>query len=278
MGLFSFVGSVISAVSTVVSRCVPAIVNVAAKVIPVIGNVLSKINPIIAVVSRVAEGIGFIHNILKKDETVEDIGDRCLQAEDQGIKLDTYDTHAEYVDDIRDIELDPEKTESFTFSDKFLAGLGVIGSGIEEKFGLSSGDSGNLFNMVASSPEHFTTERLDTILNKGIDLESVVDYLNKDLNAGKAEIVENQLIEVEKEINPEISQKDVYKKLDFVSENYGVIDVTDIEDAEVIEIDSSSKISELVEIESSDIMQDKVQAIDNTKPIEMSLTNLEIEK
>ena len=143
MGFWSSVGSIArnigSAISSGVSAIGSGLASFASDVGTVIGGVVNTLKPVGKALGGFAssflQGLG----VFKKTETVEDIGDRALQAAEDGITMDKIDGFESYMDALRDFEPNPEKSKSYSSEMKLVAGLGVGTKGVEEKFDAEPG-------------------------------------------------------------------------------------------------------------------------------------------
>ena len=199
--LSSACSSVLTGLSTVVSNLAP-LANALAVAIPAAG-VLGKAVLAIQVLSIVLGVIG-------KDDTIEDIGDRAIQAQEAGINPENYSTYREYVDAIKSFELDPKKSKEISSTEKMIAGLGVQYWGFEESFGIGAGD---IIVKTLKSPDYFTGERLTAYLDKVESISDVVAYFDSKLSKSERLAVEEKLVEAEKTMSPEKSDFTIHEEL-----------------------------------------------------------------
>ena len=199
--LSSACSSVLTGLSTVVSNLAP-LANALAVAIPATG-VLGKAVLAIQVLSIVLGVIG-------KDDTIEDIGDRAIQAQEAGINPENYSTYREYVDAIKSFELDPKKSKEISSTEKMIAGLGVQYWGFEENFGVGTGD---IIVKTLQSPDYFTGERLTAYLDKVESISDVVAYFDNKLSKSERLSVTEKLVEAEKVLDPQKSEFDIHQEL-----------------------------------------------------------------
>lgn len=195
IGIVSTVISVVSAVLPTVARFCVA---VAPKIVAVITNpqVWQAISNVISVVSQVL-------HIFRANESVEEMGDRAMQAaEKDGLTPDSFDSWDEYAEALRNFELDPVKSESYSTLDKTISGIAVALDGIERKFDLPAGTMDGLAMLVAQNPQYFTSERLLGILAVTKDVASIVDFFNGKLDAVDGASVSEVLTKVDQGLNP----------------------------------------------------------------------------
>lgn len=207
--MFPFIAAAFSAVVSTVTSIGPAVAGFAANVLPKILPLLEKGLEILRMVDNIASTVSQAMGIFNADETTEEIGNRAIQAADQGITPDQYETHGDYMAALRTFEPDPEKSAMLTDSQKIMAGLAVAGRGLDEKFGTPDGTMGNLWLLAAAQPEYFAADRLTHYLNTGQDILSIVDYFEGKLGGGESLEVEDQLVDLDKSITPDQDEKSI---------------------------------------------------------------------
>lgn len=199
MGLFdgfcSFVSSVGSAISSGLSSAASwcgekfsTLVSVGKVALDTVGGIAGGL----------LQGLG----IFGKQETPENMGDRALQADAQGIFPDTFEDFGEYMESLRNFELDPEKSKKTTPDEKIFKGLEVAGRALEDKFNAPTGSMANVWVLAGTNPDYFTSERFQSILNSGMDVASIVDYFEGTLGGGEALEIEDQLVNIDRQTYP----------------------------------------------------------------------------
>jgi hypothetical protein len=199
----SFFSSVVSAVSSailLVSNKVGIISNFAMDIAP-------KIAKHLGTVGLVIQAIATIVNIFRPNEKVEEIGDRALQASESGILVENFDSFDEYLDSIRSFELNSEKSDSYSFEAKSIAGIGIACQGIEDKFQLQSGTMGAMSVLIASNSNYFNSERVSNWIETGTDIAGIVSYFDKKLSAGESVDVIKEIVKAENNINDKTDQE-----------------------------------------------------------------------
>ncbi len=184
----SFVSSVGSTISSAVSSIGSGISSFASKVAPVLGSVLSKVPPVLGPISQWANAIGNLLNIFHPDEKVEDIGDRALQAanSEQEIKPEKFEKFDDYINSLRNFELDPEKSKETPQAVKVTAGLGVATLGLEDKFNLPNGSLNSVWLLPIANSGYFTPERIKSLLENAKLIGDVGAYLEKRMSGEEA--------------------------------------------------------------------------------------------
>lgn len=197
MGFWSSIGSAISSVvssaCSFVSSAISSVSSFVASVGSAIGGALGTVADVIG---SIAQALGFS----PQNERPIDLGDRALQAAEAGIQPENFDTFDEYLAEIRNFEIDPEKSKNISTEAKQLAGLAVTAKGIEEKFDLRDGTMATLSVMTAINPDYFTDDRIVSWFNGNMSVEDIIDYFDSKLDAAETIEVEAELINQDKEV------------------------------------------------------------------------------
>ena len=195
MGFFSAIGEFFSSVfSTVVSLSFSEVF-----VITTILQVILK-----------ALGIDF------KEDNPEMLGDKMLQAEAEGIVPENFDTYEEYLNEISNFELDPEKSESYTQEEKLqkFAALGI--SLAAEKIGENVIPL--ILEVLPKFSEDFRTKARIEAYIKEFDgaFDKLADYFKDSSSLTFSEIkdIEKRLVDLEKKLNPDADADSILSKLD----------------------------------------------------------------
>ncbi|OBU15782.1 hypothetical protein CTM88_13665 [Photobacterium aquimaris] len=209
----SAVASVCSAAVSVcgsIGRSVGNIVsNIAPKLMMVVGPT-NKLNTLLAVADAVIQ----MYSILKPDEKIQDIGDKAIQASEEGISMDKFDDFDEYMASLRNFEIDPERSEKTDELTKQLTGIAVVTQGLAEKLNIDGVALGNVWTLPALNPQVFTPERIKVILDNTSNISNVVRYFENSLSPQIAYNVEKELVAAEKQLSPDRSDEKIYKLLD----------------------------------------------------------------
>lgn len=196
----------------------PIIVSIATAALKVVTAVASMRLSIekLMLVSNILVSIAKLLGLLDNPEIeAEELGDKALQAEEEGIKPENYDTYDEYVKAIEEFEIDPEKSKEWSSSEKALKGIELSSALIIEKYGP---DVQSLLLEVARSPEFFDSKRLklylDTIPSSDIGYSEVSDYLSGNTRSNEVkESTRNIMIGIEKKIDSDISDVDAQRNI-----------------------------------------------------------------
>lgn len=210
MGILSSIGSAfssaVSSVGSFFSSAVSGIGSALNSAASYFGSGLSAAlsagGSLLGTVGNVASNLMHGLGLFKKNETLPDMGDRALQAEAQDIKPQHFDNFSQYIDKLRNFELDPEKSKVITQDQKTFKGLEVAGRALEDKYNAPEGGMANVWALAAQSPEFFTSERFESILGSGMDITIIADYFDGKLGAGEALEIEDELVNNDQAAHP----------------------------------------------------------------------------
>lgn len=171
-GIASGIKSCVSAIGSVVSSAISICSSELGSAVRVLGSAIIKKVPCIGeVIEAIGVGIqivGEICKILKHGESVQEIGDRALQAEErERITLTSCNNDFDaYMEKLRSIKLDPKKSAKLSESDKLLAGSLVVEKGIELKRPQLS--MAAMWPFIVAAPDFFSPERLNCYINEAM--------------------------------------------------------------------------------------------------------------
>ena len=154
--------------------------------------------------------------VLKKDIDMHDLGDKVVQAEAAGITPEKYESYAAYVEDLEKFEVDPEKSLIIPDEIKEIRGVEVAVCLMVEKF--VEAPIVDFIQCVLEDPEYFENGKLE-VLSEKIQadenfISKFIDYISgTEKNNGEICKIVEELIEVEKTIYPNLSDKEAYKNV-----------------------------------------------------------------
>lgn len=203
MGLITGIIGAITAGAVAVTEAL-AVVGMAVEGLKVIGNALTSI----------AKTLG----IIKPERKVEDLGDRALQAETQGMDPEDYPDYASWVRAIEEDDwgYDPERNKDIPLEQKILKGIEVSTAVAMERFPQIAID--RFFSLAADDPDFFTVERMDEIAEIAADdsqkFADIVNYITgEEKDHSVIENTVDTLMDIEKGIHPDMSERDAYIKV-----------------------------------------------------------------
>ena len=202
-------GLIAGAVGTFVSGAISvskalAVVGLAVQGLKVIGNAISSI----------AKALG----IIKPERDIEEIGDRALQAEEKGITPDKFDSYEAWIKaiDEDDWGYDPDKNKDKSPEEKILKGVEVSTAVVMEKFpDLPIKD---FFTVTNENKDFFNVERMTEIgklaQNDADSFGDIVKYVTGSVKDHTSiDLATNLLMDIEKNIEPGISDDTAYDKV-----------------------------------------------------------------
>ena len=194
-GAVGAIGTIVSAAVTVTKAL--AVVGLAVNGLKALGNALMGI----------AKAVGLI----QPEMNVEDLGDKALQAEEEGIKPENFNSYAEYVKAVEGFKVDPEKSKQLTEEEKVKKGIELTTGVTVERF--EGFPIEEFFTYAGKNPEYFTEAKMKE-LGKLMEVDGkyvsdVLNYMNgtekNDFSLGKTI---DTLTKIEKKVNPNISDDD----------------------------------------------------------------------
>lgn len=185
------IGTIVSA-ATVVAKTL-SLIGLAVEGLKVLGNALM--------------GIAKAFGLIKEETKVDELGDKALQAEEEGIIPENFDTYEAYVRAVEEYDLDPEKSKKIKEEDKVQKGIELVSGVTIEKF--PEAPIREFFEFAGTRTEYFTEERMfefgELMKEDEGTLKSVLEYMNgvekDDLEMEKAVDI---LAEIEKKVDPDV--------------------------------------------------------------------------
>lgn len=188
----SLLSTAATSIAAAVSSIGPAVAAFATNIVPTLARALEVVKPMLPVLSDFANALLRGMDVLKAGETIEDLGARALQAGMQGMPLNKYDNVGEYLQTLRELQLDPRMQERSPV-ERVLAGLSVATLGLEEKYQTRPGSFDGIWLLPLLKPDYFTPERMQSLLETRTFGREVLDYLNGSLSGGQARDFEKSL-------------------------------------------------------------------------------------
>ena len=167
-------------------------------------------------VSKLVTAIGKALGLIKEDEKPEDLGDKALQAEEQGITPDKFKSYEEYANRIQNFELDPEKSKNYSTEDKMKKSMEVYSKLIAEKYPEMAVDLDKLATLEQKNPGYLTDARIDQISEMVKDDPKLVGDIGRYLSDSETDTVNisntiDKMMNIEKGANPGMSDAEAYK-------------------------------------------------------------------
>lgn len=129
MGFFSFMSTAISSACSTIGSALSSFANGLGPVLSTIATHLPKLGEALGqFANNFLQAVG----ILKPDEDVKQLGERALQAAQEGITPEKFDDFDDYVEALRNFEIDPDKAKTRNDVERLVVGLGVGSFGLEK--------------------------------------------------------------------------------------------------------------------------------------------------
>jgi putative Mn2+ efflux pump MntP len=211
MGIFSGLGSMISSAVSVVAS---AIGSIGGSLAASTSTFLKVAAPWLGTVIQVIQIVSMLLDILKPGDNVEEFGAKAMEADK---KPEDFDSNAEYIDYLRnEVKLDQEKFDSATEPEKMArmaVGASIVAKGIEEKKGFDIPLT--MWVAMAKIGLDDKATEIDKILEtfKNGKLEDFVKYTEGKLDAKKELEIGDSLVDMYKELEPNMSEKDIENKV-----------------------------------------------------------------
>ena len=228
MGFFSSIGSAISnigsAIGNAVSSIGSALSSFSTGIAPVIGGVLEKLAPAAKAVCIIANALLQSFGILKPNEKIDEMGDRALQAAENGLTIDDFEDFDSYMEALRNFEPDPVKSENYSLAEKIVSGLGVGTVGMEEKFDSEPGSLDSVWLLPLANPEYFNTDKLQNILSSGCFNGDAFAYLEKRLTGGESRSFEKAMeVGADGKVMNADERSELYQALENAQDNWSTM-------------------------------------------------------
>lgn len=237
MGFFSWLGECATSIGSTIGSAIKSVacgigsalasvgVDLGAAVknlAPVLGKWAGHIGVAIQVISVCVDIIARICAILQKDETVADIGERALQAEENGVTLESCNNdYKAYMKRLREFELDPHKAAARPETEKLLAGSLVLEKGIEDLYPRMS--TAALWPILARSASFFTPERIEAYAKMAREQnmpfgESLAKFFMPPADGQVSKKIYDFVYAAEKAFNPSATPNEIQREFKTVRE------------------------------------------------------------
>lgn len=175
---------------------------------------------IIETMARAVMAIAKVLGLIGPEEGVESFGDKVLQAEEAGYKLEDYDSYNDYVKAIEDFRIDPEKSGHYSPEQKEECAAKVLSGLIIEKHPEVKEGFKELAELATSKSEYFQSERIEQLgklmaEEKEFGLfKNVVDVINGvEKNYVIVDQAFNWMKTVEKRMDPALTEAAACEKI-----------------------------------------------------------------
>ena len=151
--------------------------------------------------------------LIEPETDVEDLGDKAIQSD---LKPDDFDCYEEYLKAVEDYKLDPDKSKLSTEEKKIQKGIELTVGVMIDKYQDFSMDK--FINMIGHNQNFFTEAKMGEIAKViKMDGQSITDILHyvdgTEKNSTKIQGTVDTLLEIEKNTNPGLSDKEAFKNV-----------------------------------------------------------------
>lgn len=216
MGFWGAVCSVGSAIVGALSSAASFIGGAIGSGLSTLSNIVNiALNPkeLIQTIANIVVTIAEVLGIIKKEESVEELGAKALETDK---KPEDFDSIEEYIDHLRnEISIDKAKLESMSESDRLTCtavGSIILAKGISEKKGIEV-DTDFLAEVAKMKMEAKEVEAyIDNFKAKDLELR-LTDYLNGKLSVSENLEIKSVLKDTIQQLNPEMSKVQIDDKI-----------------------------------------------------------------
>ena len=200
--LGAVIGAVVGAVGAIAATAASVV-----QTLTVVGLAVEGLKTLGSVIIGILKALG----IVKQERTVDELGDKAIQAEEADIRPENYDTYEEYVRAVEAYETDPEKSKQISEEDKVKKGVELITGIAVERY--KDFPVQEYLELVGKNPAYFTEARMKEF-NKMLEgdrptLTNIVNYLRgTEHNSDKIQSAMNVQLDIERKLDPDISESD----------------------------------------------------------------------
>ena len=204
----SVASAVCSAIATVATSVKPAVEAVASVLGPLSGKMLEAFKTVCTIIETIAK----IFDIIPQSEALPEFGERVLQAEEQGITLESCNNdYQKYLEEIKKVEIDINATHDETR--QLAAGLCMAGKILEMKDSRLTIMNPDSWKYLMMNPDFFK-ERLILYANmaqeKDVNLGDVINtFFGRSGSFSDSIRAKNFLFEAEQRLHPEVSGSNI---------------------------------------------------------------------
>ncbi|MGE6316362.1 hypothetical protein ACQKC1_11370 [Shewanella baltica] len=217
MGFFSIISTAISSACSTIGS---ALSSFASGLGPVLSTIATHLPKLGEALGQFANNFLQAVGILKPDEDVKQLGERALQAAQEGITPEKFDDFDDYVEALRNFEIDPDKAKTRNDVERLVVGLGVGSFGLEKKFEAAPGSLSAIWLLPVANPEFFTVNRMDSLLQQGKLSGDIFGYLERKLSAGDAYRMADGMAETLASTNGIESKQELFTALEQAKDNW----------------------------------------------------------
>ncbi len=199
----------------IIAATIGGIISSVTAVLPTLYQAIAVGALLFQVVPQILKGLGLI----EEDEEIDDLGDRAIQAEFEGITPEKFDSYGDYMKAVKEFNCDPAKSAVIDEQKKQEKGVEILTCSWVEKFGNGILD---VFKCIAEHPQladYFNENRLPLLreANEGDSdtFANVARYLQgRETDMEKADQTLDKMFDIEKKLDPSASFDDFLKTIE----------------------------------------------------------------
>ncbi len=174
-----------------------------------IGLIVAAIINGLATLGKVIMDLGKALGLVEKEEKIEDLGDKAIQAEGEGITPDQFETYDDYVKAVENFEVDPEKSKEIPEGDKVEKALELLAENAKEKYGIEPETTFGMIEVLSQQPKFFSEcgSMIAQAIKENPEFAGAMNAYIKGQERNEANLsaTTSQLAEMEKAAHPGMS-------------------------------------------------------------------------
>lgn len=198
---WSGIKTAVSAVAEIgksASRVAGSLVSSIASLVPTVGR---PFGGLFSAVSAVLNSIAITCGIFKKEEKIEDMGEKALEGAEQNIHPENFDTPVEYVEKIREVPLSDDRLK-YTPMERKLAGMSVAALALEYKEDIAP----ETYALFVKHEDFFDDKRTEDYtqyaIKNGISLSKIMAFFSTNSTLAERREAEKLLYQAEQSRDP----------------------------------------------------------------------------
>jgi hypothetical protein len=218
MGAIEFLTSVVNKVSSAVSMAVSKAGELLRS--PMISGALHLAAHLIpggqiAAIALRLTGMLHTFNMMPKDQNIDNLGERALQAAGTGITPEKFSNFSEYMQELQKFKLDPDVEKDREPLSRQMAGIGIGVLGIANKMEVSNESTLKALLLSTLDGQYFSTDKTIEILKQGSPfVQDIIDYFSRKLDGKETGKVEDTMAKIDHDLDPEFTPQETFDKLD----------------------------------------------------------------
>ncbi len=194
---------------------IASVIGTIASTVATIGLTLQGLKILCGAIVSIGKSLGLI-----KTEKPEDLGDKALQAEEEGIVPENYDTYQQYVDAVEEFEIDPEKSAHYTEEAKLTKATELSCGVLSEKTGEAPEVYSDFFKTAGEFSDYFAPDkndpgRISEIIKSGSDTMKLTTgyFSGKETDPDNMEKAVNAMAAIDHKLYPDRSDTEIRSEI-----------------------------------------------------------------